>query len=62
MLSNVALDELKVQLLSLHQRGIIEEVLEGDGNQTARHWQVTPLAYIPIRDFLGGRDYLLDDF
>ncbi|ART81319.1 hypothetical protein CBP31_00620 [Oceanisphaera profunda] len=86
VLSNVALDELKVQLLSLSQRGIIyadvesganngakgdaasdakcnavsESVAEGDSNETP--WRITALAYLTVREFLGGRDYLLDDF
>lgn len=58
VLSNVSLNTLKIELLSLQQRGIIEEVGEGAG----LHWQLTPAAYLPVRDFLGGRDYLLDDF
>ena len=64
VLSNMALDELKVQLLSLQQRGIIEEVLEHDGRGThdANHWRLTAFAYLPVRDFLGSRDYLLDHF
>lgn len=78
VLSNVALDELKMQLLSLNQRGIIyadeesgvqsdvkrnavrESVAEADSNETP--WRITALAYLTVREFLGGRDYLLDNF
>ena len=54
VLSNVPIEALKMQLLSLAQRGIIE----GDANL----WQLTAQAYLTVRDFLGSRDYLLDDF
>lgn len=85
VLSNVGVNELKLQLLSLSQRGIIhggdehESELEGrlevgieggledvswaESEQYAsQQWRITALAYIPVREFLGGRDYLLDDF
>lgn len=54
VLSNVPIEMLKMQLLSLTQRGIIE----GD----AQGWQLQAQAYLMVRDFLGSRDYLLDDF
>lgn len=55
VLPHVGSDGLKLQLLSLQSRGIID-------CESSRQWQVTVLAYTRVREFLGGRDYLLDDF
>ncbi|WP_116472597.1 hypothetical protein [Zobellella maritima] len=47
-------DQLNVQLLRLEQFGIIEREREC--------WRLSVYGYLAVRDFLGGRDYLLDDF
>ncbi|MGO4998902.1 hypothetical protein [Oceanisphaera sp. W20_SRM_FM3] len=54
VLSNVSGTELKMQLLRLVELGII--IYESE------HWRVTAIAYGVVREFLAGRDYLLDDF
>lgn len=54
VLSSMAPDELNVQLLRLEQLGVVERSRE--------YWQLSVQGYLPTRDFLAGRDYLLDDF
>ena len=54
VLSSMAPDELNVQLLRLEQFGIVER----DGE----FWRLSAHGYLTTRDFLAGRDYLLDDF
>ncbi|WP_417614522.1 hypothetical protein [Oceanisphaera sp.] len=54
VLSSIAADELNVQLLRLEQFGILER--EGE------FWRLNVLGYLLARDFLAGRDYLLDGF
>ncbi len=50
----MAPDQLNVQLLRLEQFCIVEREQE--------HWRLSVYGYPAVRDFLGGRDYLLDDF
>ena len=50
----MAPDELNVQLLRLEQFCVVE--------RNKAHWRLSVYGYLAVRDFLGGRDYLLDDF
>jgi hypothetical protein len=50
----MAPDQLNVQLLRLAQFGIVERNKE--------HWRLCVYGYLAVRDFLGSRGYLLDDF
>ncbi len=54
VLPAMAPDELNVQLLRLEQFGVVE--------WEKQHWRLSVYAYLAVRDFLDGRDYLLDDF
>ncbi|MFP2767994.1 hypothetical protein [Oceanisphaera sp. KMM 10153] len=50
----MAPDQLNVQLLRLEQFRIVERNKE--------HWRLDVYGYLAVRDFLGSRGYLLDDF
>lgn len=47
-------DQLDVQLLQLEQLGIVVRKPE--------HWRLSVYGYLAVREILGSRDYLLDDF
>ncbi|ART79217.1 hypothetical protein [Oceanisphaera avium] len=57
VIANLSEHELALQLLSLKETGVIEQSSEREPQ-----WQVRALAYMRVREFLGGRDYLLDKF